>query len=1240
MSPTPRAAGAALAATLAISALAVGGPAGAERDRVAARPADPAGTTAKVTLVTGDVVTLTTGSGPATVAVDSASGSSGGVQIQTVGRDVHVVPDAALPYLASGRLDPELFNVSGLVEQGYDDASTGRIPLIVQYRPTVRSVPAAPDHAVRGAVLQSINGAGISTKKAQAESFWAGVTDTPTAASDDGRFAEGIARIHLDGKVEASLADSTAQVGAPQAWEQGVDGAGVTVAVLDTGVDQTHPDLADRIVASQSFVPGEGLADVNGHGTHTASTVAGTGTASGGQEKGVAPGAGLAIGKVLNDAGSGLDSWIIDGMEWGAAHAKVVSMSLGSQEASDGTDPMALAVDELSESTGALFVIAAGNYARVSGIGSPGAAASALTVGAVDGNDERAWFQDMGPRLGDAVVKPEIQAPGVDVLAARSAQTGGEGYYQTMSGTSMATPHVAGAAALVAQQHPDWTGQQIKDALVSRSHPLAGQTAYQAGAGRLDVPSSVFGDVVATATRDFGFHPWPHGDAQPVERTVTYRNYGGTDVTLALGVQVTDDELQPAPAGLVTLGQDSVTVPAHGTADVTVTGSPAVGAAATYSGTITASQDGQQVAQTAVGLVNEEERYSLDVNATDRSGHKAGGYVTLYRYGDQYVTTLAIDPATGKVPTQRLRPGIYNVTSWLEFAERGDDEGVALLGNPHLVIDEDSTITVDARDANPVTATTPKASEDVYRRPGYVHDSGIGGQFSTFTNQYAVPANIDNVYAAPTGEVPGARYEFLTRWRRTAPLLTITAQPGNARLHEVLQRGSARWDGRDTLRAVFVGNGATEDYASVDARGRAVLVMRNDAVAPYEQAAAAAAANARVLVIVNDRRGEMYEYAGGTDVPVVSLTGAQGEPLIDRIDRGRVVRLSLDGVEAPPYLYDLVDAHQGRIPDDLRYAPRARDLATVTNRFVGPEGELAFDERGDCRDWNWPPCLTVTEPVHLGTTRVDYVSTQEGTAWYDSALRAVDGYLAWDARGAQQAFAPGDDVVRSWFEPVVRPRVGEGYWHPRRSGDFFAVNVPFASSGDEGVTGHQEDEGSTVTSRLYQDGTLVRDGGPFQAVQTTVPATAGWADYRFEMDTARKAAVWKTSTETHTAWDFRAETTENGNAWTYLPLLQLDYALDADLNGAIRSGRNTIGLTAFHLADVAGAGKVAGATFEVSYDNGRTWQKSKLAPAGAGEWITTLTVPAAAKFVSVRATAEDDAGNGIEQEVIRAVQVR
>ncbi|MFD0539314.1 S8 family serine peptidase [Actinomadura luteofluorescens] len=128
------------------------------------------------------------------------------------------------------------------------------------------------------------------------------------------------------------------QVGAPQAWSAGYTGEGAKVAVLDTGVDAGHPDLQGRIAETRNFSESADAADRVGHGTHVASTVAGTGAASRGERRGVAPRADLLIGKVLDDEGSGTDSSVIAGMEWAAPRADVVNMSLGGAP-TDGTDP-------------------------------------------------------------------------------------------------------------------------------------------------------------------------------------------------------------------------------------------------------------------------------------------------------------------------------------------------------------------------------------------------------------------------------------------------------------------------------------------------------------------------------------------------------------------------------------------------------------------------------------------------------------------------------------------------------------------------------------------------------------------------------------------------------------------------------------------------------------------------------------------------------------------------------------
>ncbi|MGW2843561.1 S8 family serine peptidase, partial [Streptomyces sp. NPDC001274] len=405
-----------------------------------------------ITLVTGDVVHYTDGVGKQdTVTVDRPDGATGGVHVQQAGDDLYVLPDEATALLAAGKLDRRLFNVTALVKMGYDDKRSGGIPLIATYPgATSRALPAAPRGAKKVRTLSSIHGTALKAGKDTARTFWNGVTRTPASRSLDA----GIAKLWLDGRVEAALKDSVPQVNAPQAWAEGYDGKGTKVAVLDTGIDADHPDVKDRVLESRSFVPGEEVDDKNGHGTHVASTIAGSGAASDGTNKGVAPAADLIVGKVLSDEGSGADSGIIEAMEWAKAEgADVVSMSLGSSVPDDGSDPMSLAVDALSADGGPLFVIAAGNAYGAGTIGSPGSAEKALTIAAVDKQDNRAAFSSMGPLVRSYGLKPDLSAPGVDINAAASQSVPGiEGMYQSMSGTSMATPHVAGAAAILKQR--------------------------------------------------------------------------------------------------------------------------------------------------------------------------------------------------------------------------------------------------------------------------------------------------------------------------------------------------------------------------------------------------------------------------------------------------------------------------------------------------------------------------------------------------------------------------------------------------------------------------------------------------------------------------------------------------------------------------------------------------------------------------------------------------------------------
>ncbi|MFC8435425.1 S8 family peptidase [Streptomyces sp. NPDC057253] len=675
-----------------------------------------------VTLLTGDRVRLDA-RGRVTGVRRAPGREHVPVSVRGVGGDQYVVPADAAALIGQGVLDMRLFDVSGLIRAGYDDTRRRTLPLIVSYkgkpaerRSTQKSLVADADATVRRE-LPSVAGAAITVPKAGADDMWQALTEE-----------QGVARVWLDGRFKASadeggakaeeLGSGVAQIGAPAAWAAGYDGKGVKVAVLDTGVDTTHPDLASAVTAAKDFSGTGSTDDMAGHGTHVAATVAGSGARSGGRYKGVAPGAKILNAKVLNDDGEGTDSSVIAGLEWAAGQgARVANLSLG-QTDTPGEDPVEAAVNALSKSTGMLTVAAAGNEGPDAGtVGSPGAAESALTVGAVDGEDRLADFSSTGPTA-DSALKPDLTAPGVDIVSARAAHghmgdPAADGYV-SMSGTSMATPHAAGAAAILAQRHPDWTGARIKQALTASATPTTGATVYQQGTGRLDVSRALQGAVASEQTSvSFGKQLWPHTDDRPVTQHITYRNDGDHPVTLDLTAGATGPGGSTAPEGLFTLSTPHLTVPAGGTAGVDLTADTRVEAAnGAYSGTLVATaRSGADpgAVRTAFGVVREAEAYDLTLKFLNRGGKPVSAPLTeILGYSGTYWTTNLQDYEQISKGVYRVRVprGDYVVDTVLE-----DAEGTSALVRPRLSLTGDTTVVFDARKAKPVGITAPQGAK-------------------------------------------------------------------------------------------------------------------------------------------------------------------------------------------------------------------------------------------------------------------------------------------------------------------------------------------------------------------------------------------------------------------------------------------------------------------------------------------------------------------------------------------------
>jgi serine protease AprX len=310
----------------------------------------------------------------------------------------------------------------------------------------------------------------------------------------------GVVFVEHDDTLYPLLKDSVPLIGATTVWQQyGVTGKGIVVAVLDDGAFEQHPDLQPKLVgdfdastASLSPVPFQPPVDTvtpaagsGGHGTHVAGIVVGGGEQSGGLYKGVAPDARFVNVKVFSAADQTSSDIVLRGIDWTldnvkTMHIRVASMSLGGSQ-TDGTDAISRAVN-IAVSKGLVVVAAAGNAGPgPKTITTPGAAADAITVGAVDKRKNLADFSSRGPTL-DGRLKPDLVAPGVDITSTiPPTQTSATGlltmratalYYGALSGTSMAAPHVAGVVALMLQANPDLTPYQVKQILIATAQDL------------------------------------------------------------------------------------------------------------------------------------------------------------------------------------------------------------------------------------------------------------------------------------------------------------------------------------------------------------------------------------------------------------------------------------------------------------------------------------------------------------------------------------------------------------------------------------------------------------------------------------------------------------------------------------------------------------------------------------------------------------------------------------------------
>ncbi|MFJ5304242.1 S8 family peptidase [Streptomyces sp. NPDC088350] len=1090
-----------------------------------------------MTLITGDRFLVD--SNDDIVSVDPAEGREDvGFRVENSAEHLYAIPTDAEQLIARGTVDRRLFDLKALLDDGYDDAHRSRLPLILggstakSFSATRLGSQPVPDGTVVTRRLPAVLGAAVEVNRKAAEQLWQTLTRPAASRAVDGQrsTAAGVRKIWLDGQVKATLDRSVPQIGAPTAWAAGYTGGGVKVAVLDTGIDSSHPDLAGKVVDQKNFTSTADAVDHYGHGTHVASIIAGSGAASDGKYKGVAPDVALLNGKVLNDQGSGSYSSILAGMQWAVDQgAKIVNMSLGGQDGPE-TDVLEAAVDDLSAQHGTLFVVAAGNEGRTgdSTVDSPGSADAALTVGAVDGSDVLASFSSTGPRVGDSAVKPDITAPGVQIVAARAAGTAlcqdscvqpGDGpvddNYTSASGTSMATPHVAGAAALLASEHPDWSGEQLKSTLMASARPSADQGAFQQGAGRVDVAAAITQQVSSEPpSLSFGFAAYPH-DGAPVTRTLTYRNSGDEDLVLDLTASTTDRSGKPVDDGTFTVSPEQVTVPAGGTATATVASDTRIGQAdGQLSGTVTARTASGVVARTPLGTVRESEAYDVTLRhiAADGNTPAPGGGDTLY---DVTTGTLySPDTQSNGTSVVRVPPGTYYLNSTVLTRQTDGTYLRAVLYQSELVVDKNTSLTLDARVAKPIGVTLPDPQ------------------------------------AAQAGGVLAVRRN---------------AGDGQSRL-------TSSWLGSlDRLSFAQIGGPATTGSLQAMISGvwtRPTAGGANDA--------------------------PQYRLA-------YTLPDQPNAGLTRRVTRGDLARI-----------------------DSTLGASVANKQAEITAVPYAADGMSAAG-------------IALRSATALPRVQTDYVTTESALSWgfivtQDSpTLREEAKYYSPERR-----YRPGRTYRTSYGVGVFGPGVGlaEGRssfggdgWGLFRTGNSLNMSLPLYTDGlgHPGGTGLRF--GGSARTTLVADGsTLLASASPPTIRNVAVPA--GDVGYTLSTDLTQATQYTDVSARIISTWTFRSATVASGTE--RIPLLNVRYSPRLATDTSAPAGRPVrVPVT------VEGArGGVRSLTVEVSYDEGKTWQR---AASTAGD--IRLRPATGVSSVSLRAKVVDCRGNTAEQTIIRAFKV-
>ncbi|MCW6006316.1 S8 family serine peptidase [Micromonospora sp. CPCC 205371] len=923
-------------------------------------------------------------------------------------------------------------------------------------------------------------------------------------------------------------------------------------------------------------------------------------------------------------------------------------------------------------------------------VASPGAAASALTVGAVDGADHIADFSSRGPRLGDdAAIKPEITAPGVRTIAARAAGTNLgaplDARYTAASGTSMATPHVAAAGAPLGGKRPEWTAGPLRGGL-ARPAKDGGYSPYDQGAGRLDVARAITQDVFAdtAAVSERFTYPYP-GPTRT--RTVTFRNDGATDATLNLSAALNRNGTSPAPAGLATV-TPAVTVPAGGTATADLTFEPTAGESGRYTGRLVAT-GGDTRLGVPLAVFKQAEQQTLTVRVVGDPAWIMQPYtsMTAVRLND---TEPALDgepgavfsgqykqtgvPNTLEVQLTLARGGFYALDAVMWFREAADAyPRHALLTLPELRLDGDTTVTLDARTVVPVRVSTPLPSEQVTLNYMYARTTAGGRLWagaSVFAYSAAVRGGLSVLPTTGTTTTIGKSTLVIDQMHIKPQVTLALTGARRVELHpRYIAEEHAEIPKFTADRRVRLASRA-ELRAGQDVRGKLVY-LEPDTLANFRADLDKAIAAGAAGTLTDNSYAWIMNSASAKPqmrIPLLAIDHAEAALVAQALTRQPRPQADLGAALVTPYQYKLALYVRGQVPAKLDFRPKefTRIESTYHAQFAPYLGEWGTGENFGEVNHTFVPEQTLSIKTPHGfagpARRTEYFNvTTPDTLWereytfYDPATGATRSALAW------RGFAKSTSESEDWNEGLLPTQLLTGPQSPVgftplipcdgcRQGDKLRLRslagLGLGQYSDLGDNTHSYQGAAGVEeNHLYQGDTEVAPsydaaGLPYY----TVPERA--QSYRFTSRFQDAFGAAHSATAVTTTWKFRSSRPASGGVqqpyhcldgslWgdtapcAWLPLIQLQYRL-----GLAPDDTAPLGPYAFTVTP--GGTKPRDLRVWTSTDAGAHWTPALVVPQSGGSYKVVTWNTRGTGTVWLRAQARDAVGNSVEQVIADA----